>query len=95
MQVNIHQAKTNLSRLLLCVAGGEEVTIARAGVPVARLVPAEPGRNRRPLGLDRGRFKVPEDFDAPLPPKFLAEFMGAKPEHGKKARKRTRRDRQR
>ena len=42
MEVNIHEAKTHLSRLLQRVANGEEVTIARAGVPVARLVPVDP-----------------------------------------------------
>ena len=79
MQVNIHEAKTHLSRLLQRVAGGEEITIARAGVPVARLVAVEPRRTPRPLGMDRGRFSVPEDFDAPLPDEVLAWFTGEKP----------------
>jgi len=79
MQVNIHQAKTHLSRLLQRVAGGEEITIARAGVPVARLVAIEPRRTPRPLGMDRGRFTVPEDFDAPLPDEVLAWFTGERP----------------
>jgi prevent-host-death family protein len=91
--VNIHQAKTHLSRLLQRVAGGEEITIARAGVPVARLVAVEPRRTPRPLGMDRGRFTVPEDFDAPLPDEVLAWFTGEKPKRtGKLAnRKRPRR----
>jgi prevent-host-death family protein len=76
MQVNIHQAKTHLSALLLRVVAGEEITIARAGVPVARLVAVEPPRNRRVLGVDRGAFEVPEDFDAPLPDEVLADFYG-------------------
>ena len=48
MEVNIHEAKTHFSRLLQRVANGEEVTIARAGVPVARLVPVEPKKSKIP-----------------------------------------------
>ena len=77
MVVNIHEAKTHLSRLLQRVAAGEEVTIARAGVPVARLVPLEPKKKKiRPLGMDRGRVWVADDFDAPLPDELLKEFYG-------------------
>ncbi|HSG40422.1 MAG TPA: type II toxin-antitoxin system Phd/YefM family antitoxin [Thermoanaerobaculia bacterium] len=72
-EVNIHEAKTHLSRLLLRVAGGEEIVIARAGKPVARLVPIEP-KPQRVLGQDDGLFEVPEDFDAPLPDEVLALF---------------------
>lgn len=72
-QVNVHQAKTHLSRLLKRVAAGEEVIIARAGKPVARLVPVERA-GRRALGTDRGLFEVPEDFDAPLPEALLDDF---------------------
>ncbi len=73
MKVNIHEAKTQFSRLLARVAAGEEVIITRAGLPVARLVPlAETGP--RPLGLARGKVKVPEDFDAPLPTSVLEGF---------------------
>ena len=53
MEVNIHEAKTHLSRLLQRVASGEEVTIARAGVPIARIVPIAPDKDIRPLGMDR------------------------------------------
>jgi prevent-host-death family protein len=76
MEVNIHQAKTHLSKLLRRTMAGEEIIIARAGVPIARLVPVEPGKARRPLDLDRGVFVVPEDFDAPLPPEVIAAFEG-------------------
>jgi len=76
VQVNIHQAKTHLSALLQRVLAGEEVTIARAGVPIARLVGLEPPRPRRILDIDRGAFEVPEDFDAPLPDEVLREFYG-------------------
>lgn len=72
-EVNVHEAKTHLSRLLRKVAAGEEVVIARAGKPVARLVPVET-RPRRVFGIDRGRFEVPEDFDAPLPEDVLRSF---------------------
>ena len=74
-EVNIHEAKTHLSRLLRRIAAGEEIVIARAGVPVARLVPVERPA-RRTLGVDRGRFELPEDFDAPLPEEVLREFEG-------------------
>ena len=64
--VNIHQAKTHLSRLIERVEAGEEITIARAGRPVARLVPVQQRRPRRP-GLWKGRVVISPDFDAPLP----------------------------
>jgi len=67
MEVNIHEAKTHLSRLLRKVAEGEEVTISRAGVPVAKLVAAGLQQKTRPMGMDRGRIWVAEDFDAPMP----------------------------
>ncbi len=72
-QVNVHEAKTHLSRLLERVLAGEEVVIAKAGRPIARLVPYAP-RRRRALGQDEGRLSVPEDFDAPLPEELLATF---------------------
>ena len=72
-KVNVHEAKTHLSRLLQRVEAGEEIVISRAGTPVARLVP-EPKAAKRKLGLDRGLLEVPEDFDAPLPAELLAEF---------------------
>ena len=76
MAVNIHEAKTHLSRLLQRVAEGEEVTIARAGVPVAKLIPVEVKKNIRPLGFARGEIWVADDFDAPLPDDLLAAFEG-------------------
>jgi prevent-host-death family protein len=77
MEVNIHEAKTHLSRLLQRVVAGEQVTIARSGVPVARLVPLEPEKNGiRPLGMDRGRIWIADDFDAPLPDDLLKLFYG-------------------
>lgn len=73
-EVNVHEAKTHLSRLLLRVAGGEEIVIARAGKPIARLVPIEP-KTQRVIGQDDGLFKVPDDFDAPLSDEVLALFQ--------------------
>jgi len=86
MEVNVHEAKTQLSRLLRKVAEGEEVTISRAGVPVAKLV-AVPRANRlRPLGAMEGQIYIAEDFDAPLPDDLLASFYGEEPNRKKPAR---------
>jgi prevent-host-death family protein len=74
MEVNIHEAKTHLSKLLERVALGEEVIIAKAGKPVARLVAIKDHKSKRPLGLAKGEFTVPDDFDAPLPPEVEEDF---------------------
>ncbi len=73
--VGVHEAKTHLSRLLEDVAAGEEVVITRRGEAVATLGPP-PQRERRVFGVDRGRFEVPEDFDAPLSDEELDEWEG-------------------
>jgi prevent-host-death family protein len=76
--VNIHEAKTHLSKLLARVARGEEVVIARAGRPVARLVPVTTARRMdQILGIDKGRIWIARDFTAPLPKDVLAAFEGA------------------
>ena len=90
MVVNIHEAKTHLSRLLQRVAEGEEVTIARAGVPVAKLVPVETKKDVRPLGIARGQIWVADDFDAPLPEDLLAAFEGESEGRATRRRKRKR-----
>jgi prevent-host-death family protein len=64
MEVNVHEAKTHLSRLLRRVAAGEEITISRAGTPVARLIAAPPINTSRPMGMDRGKIWISDDFDA-------------------------------
>ena len=75
--VNIHAAKTHLSRLVDAAANGEEIVIARAGKPVARLVPlAIPERKKRVLGTLAGKLNVSDDFDAPLPDDLMAMFEG-------------------
>jgi prevent-host-death family protein len=68
IQVNIHEAKTQLSRLLSKVAEGEDVVIARSGEPIARIVPIEKRKGRRVLGQDAGRIWIADDFDAPVDP---------------------------
>ncbi|MEX1163205.1 MAG: type II toxin-antitoxin system prevent-host-death family antitoxin [Nitriliruptor sp.] len=74
--VNVHEAKSSLSRLLRVVEdGGTDVVIARHGRPVARLVPYGPAPRR--LGVLAGELVVPDDFDAPLPDDLLASFEGA------------------
>jgi prevent-host-death family protein len=72
--VNVQEAKTHLSRLLAQVAAGEEIVLARAGTPVARLVPFASGE--RAPGRGKGRIAIGEDFDAPLPAD-VAEALGA------------------
>jgi prevent-host-death family protein len=73
IRVGVHEAKTRLSQLLRLVDSGQEVEISRGGEPVARLVPIHPRRTRQ-LGVDAGRFRVPDDFDEPLPDDVLATF---------------------
>ncbi|MEM8505361.1 MAG: type II toxin-antitoxin system Phd/YefM family antitoxin [Cyanobacteria bacterium P01_D01_bin.1] len=75
--VNIHQAKTNFSRLLSRVELGEEIVISNRGTPVAKLVPFRDTVNRRSsLGCDYEKFTVPDEFDEPLPEGILADFEG-------------------
>lgn len=73
-EVNVHEAKTHLSRLLADVERGGEVVIARAGKPIARLVRFERTGADRELGLDRGTVRMSADFDAPLPADVLEDF---------------------
>ena len=73
---NLYEAKTKLSRLVDLAAAGEEIVIAKAGRPMARLVPLEgPVRRRQPGGWE-GRVVISDDFDAPLPPELAAGFGG-------------------
>jgi len=75
-EVNVHEAKTHLSRLLRKVAAGEEIVIANRGVPVARLVPEARTPAKRELGIERDTIRVADDFDAPLPRDVLESFYG-------------------
>jgi prevent-host-death family protein len=72
--INVHQAKTHFSRLLAQVEAGEEVLIAKAGRPVARLVPVRQDVRNRVPGFDKDKVWIAEDFDAPLPPPVEDEF---------------------
>ena len=70
--MNVHEAKTKLSKLLAHVENGGDVLICRAGVPVARLIAPEPVRRR--LGAAKGRVRIAKDFDVPLSDDVQADF---------------------
>ncbi len=74
--VNIHEAKTHLSRLLEEVAAGGEVIISKAGKPIARLVPLATKEPICRFGALKGQLWMADDFDAPLPPEVIADFEG-------------------
>ncbi len=70
--INVHEAKTHLSKLLARVEAGEEIVISRHGRPVARLVPLGPSRTHRQSGTWTGALEMSEDFDEELPEAWLA-----------------------
>jgi prevent-host-death family protein len=72
--VNIHEAKTHLSRLLERVAAGEEIVIAKAGTSVAKLSPIKVKHKALPYGMLKGKLKMKAGFDDPLPDDFIAGF---------------------
>jgi prevent-host-death family protein len=74
--VNIYDAKTRLSELVDRAAAGEEIVIAKAGIPTARLVPLRAVHEHRVPGRWGGKMTIAEDFDAPLPSEMLAAFEG-------------------
>jgi prevent-host-death family protein len=74
--VNIYEAKTQLSKLVDQAASGQDVIIARAGKAVARLTRLEAPRPKRQFGRLKGRIRIADDFDAPLPDEVLAAFEG-------------------
>ena len=80
--VNVHEAKTNLSRLLAQVEAGEDVVIARNGKPVARLVGYQP-KGRRQFGALKGKINIPDSFFDPLPEEELALWEGRWDEESK------------
>ena len=74
MQVNVHEAKTHFSKLLASVRNGQEIIIAKAGKPIARLVPIRERLVRRVAGSAKGKIIISSDFDAPLPESVLEKF---------------------
>lgn len=78
-KINMHEAKTKLSQLVEKAEAGEEIIIARSGKPVARLSAVHPAKATRKLGLlDRKGFKIPDDFNKPLPAAVVRAFEGNK-----------------
>ena len=75
--VNLHAAKTHLSRLVDDAANGEDIVIAKAGRPLVRLVPIAKPDRRRIFGSMKGKIQISDDFDAPLPDD-LARAFGVK-----------------
>lgn len=71
--VNIHEAKTQFSKLIEAVTRGEEIVIAKAGKPAAKLVPFKEKKNRK-FGVLKGQVRISEDFDEPLPAEVLEQF---------------------
>jgi prevent-host-death family protein len=72
--VNLYEAKTKLSQLVERAAAGEEIIIAKAGRPLARLVPLAKRTTPRPLGLLAGKVEIGDDFDDPLPDEIMRHF---------------------
>jgi antitoxin (DNA-binding transcriptional repressor) of toxin-antitoxin stability system len=77
VRLNIHEAKTHLSRFLRRLAAGETIVLCRRNEPIAEIRPLPPRREEpRPVGLSKGRFRVPRSFFEPLPPEVLDAFEG-------------------
>jgi len=74
LKVNIHEAKTQFSKLLKRVGNGEEIIISKAGKPIARLTPMNDALVKRIPGSAKGEVLVAEDFDAPLPESIMTSF---------------------
>ncbi len=75
LTINIHEAKTYFSRFIEKAAAGEETIIAKAGKPIAKLVPLHSLSSPRSLGIFKGQLNVPEDFDAALPEDVVMQFQ--------------------
>lgn len=77
IKINVHDAKTHLSRYLERVAEGEVIVLCKRNVPIAELRPLPAPRTEpRPVGLARGRFTVPDEFFEPLPDDLVEAFEG-------------------
>lgn len=79
IRLNIHEAMRRFLRYLANVARGETILLCKGNAPVAEIQPLRvPGRGKRPIGLARGKFKVPKKFFEPLPSEVLGAFYGKK-----------------
>lgn len=77
IKLNIHEAKTHLSRYLSRLARGESILLCKRNIPIAEIRPLPPYRKgKRPVGLAKGKLKVPPEFFEPLPADLLASFSG-------------------
>jgi antitoxin (DNA-binding transcriptional repressor) of toxin-antitoxin stability system len=77
IKINIHEAKTHLSRYLAKLAKGETIILCKRNIPVAEIRPIPPDRkSKRPLGLAKDTFRVPAEFFDPLPPEIMSAFSG-------------------
>ena len=77
IRLNIHEAKTHLSRYLDRLTQGETIILCKRNIPIAEIRPLPPAQNtRRPIGLAKGQFEVPPQFHEPLPPEIIASFSG-------------------
>ncbi len=74
--VNVHEAKTHLSRLLERVKAGEEIVLGKAGKPIAKIVPFSPKSEPRKPGIAKGKIWIAENFDDPLPEDMMKVFRG-------------------
>ncbi len=72
--INIHEAKTHLSRLVDEVCNGKELVLAKTGKPLVKLVPLHKGKSPRTPGFLKGKITISTDFDAPLPKDWLDDF---------------------
>lgn len=77
IKLNVHEAKTHLSRYLERLAQGESILLCKRNVPIAEIRPIPPERKaKRPVGLAKGKLKIPPEFFKPLPSDVLASFYG-------------------
>ena len=80
IRLNIHEAKTHLSRYLGKLARGETILLCKRNIPIAEIRPLPPQRKtKRPIGLAKGKFKVPPEFFEPLPAEMINAFHGDTP----------------
>jgi len=77
IKLNIHEAKTHLSRYLKHLAKGETILLCKRNIPIAEIRPIPPDRkSRRPIGLAKDKFRIPPEFFEPLPPEIVDSFYG-------------------